>query len=172
VGFALDRLPLAEVPARLTTLLTEQQARQAIVGCEAQLKEAIGLNELLSQASVTELDWRDDPDRAFDADLGLVDAHAGLAETGTLVCNSDAAHGRSVSLLPPCVFVLLRASAIVPDMMDYWRQQRPDATMAGDQLPASQVFITGPSKTADIEGELVTGVHGPGQVHVLVIEDG
>jgi L-lactate dehydrogenase complex protein LldG len=53
-------------------------------------------------------------------------------------------------------------------MIDYWARLKG---IPHTDLPSNMVFITGPSKTADIEGELVTGVHGPEAVHILLIEE-
>jgi L-lactate dehydrogenase complex protein LldG len=102
-------------------------------------------------------------DALFDVDAGVTEVHAALAETGTLVLHAAAGHGRGLSLVPPTHIALLRASDILPDMLDYWARPRPETS--------SRVFITGPSKTADIEGELIEGVHGPAAVHVILIVD-
>lgn len=107
-------------------------------------------------------------DAFYDTDSGIGDVHAALAETGTLVVCSGPTHPRGTSILPPHHVALVRASDIVPDMLDYWAQM---AGIPGTDLPSSQVFITGPSKTADIEGVLVTGVHGPDRVDIVLIED-
>jgi len=104
----------------------------------------------------------------YDTDAGVGDVHAALAETGTLVCNSGPTHPRGTSLVPPNHIALVRASDILPDMIDYWARMKG---IPGRDLPSSQAFITGPSKTADIEGILVTGVHGPGRVDIALIED-
>ena len=167
-GLRVTRLNAEAVGEHVDALVGQFEADNAIVGLSAAVGEQLPLAERLRGQGVSLIDWAADGDAAFDATLGVVDAHAALAETGTVVCASDAARGRCLSLLPPRVIVLLPASAIVADMLDYWRSV-PGADSAA--LPSSQVFITGPSKTADIEGEMVTGVHGPGEVHVLVIDD-
>ena len=107
-------------------------------------------------------------DVQFDTDVGVTDVHAALAETGSLICNVDAKHSRGLSLVPPVHIAIVGARQILPDMLDYFATQH-DVT--GIALPSSQAIITGPSKTADIEGQLVTGVHGPGKVFVYVVED-
>lgn len=102
-------------------------------------------------------------ERLYEADAGVTAVDAALAETGTLVLHAAPGKGRGLSLVPPTHIALLRASDIVPDMLDYWAMPRPDTS--------SRVFVTGPSKTADIEGELIEGVHGPESVHVILITD-
>jgi L-lactate dehydrogenase complex protein LldG len=97
--------------------------------------------------------------------VGLTGAVAGLADTGSLAVISGPGRGRMASLLPPAHIAVLRAAQIVPSLT-HFLASRPDAADAGSNL----VFITGPSRTGDIEMTLSRGVHGPGVVHVVVIE--
>ncbi|MBI4881698.1 MAG: lactate utilization protein [Planctomycetes bacterium] len=116
------------------------------------------------------IDWRakDGLEAHYDADLGVTDVFAAVAESGSLVLTSDAVHSRGTFLVPPVHLALVPARAIVPDLLDLLAFPR-GRTPA--ELPAALVLVTGPSKTADIEGILITGVHGPREVHVLVIRD-
>ena len=73
---------------------------------------------------------------------------------------------RSLTLAPPLHVAVVGASQILPDGIDAL-----SASALADGWPANVTWITGPSKTADIEGVLVTGVHGPGQVCVVLLTD-
>ena len=98
--------------------------------------------------------------------FGITSAECALAETGTLVMFSNAAEARLISLLPPAHIAVIPASLILNGLDDLFsRFPRP-----ADQTSA-MVFITGPSRTADIEQILVRGVHGPGELHAVIIED-
>jgi len=101
-----------------------------------------------------------------DADLGVVGALHGIAATGTVVFHAARAGGRSASLLPPAVVVLLREDAIVRDAGELFRHM-PDRFPDGP--PSQMVLCTGPSKSGDIELELTTGVHGPGRVFIGIL---
>ncbi|MBC7772514.1 MAG: LUD domain-containing protein, partial [Pyrinomonadaceae bacterium] len=107
-------------------------------------------------------DWRATPglEAQYDAAIGITDVDAGLAETGTIIVRSDALRSRGTFLVPPVHIAIIRARQILPDMLDFWKAFR-------GMPPTSLVFISGPSKTADIEGILITGVHGPKAVHVV-----
>ncbi len=98
---------------------------------------------------------------AAGAAVGVVRAVAAAAQTGTVFLRADVNRGRAASLLPPaCVFVI-DAATIVDTLGDYLR---------GLEDPPSQlVAVTGPSRSADIESTLVIGVHGPGEVHAILI---
>ncbi len=98
--------------------------------------------------------------------LGVTAAIAGLADTGSLVVNSGAGRPRSASLLPPVHVALLPVSNLYPDLPT-WMALEGERFLS---TTANVVIITGPSKTADIELNLVMGVHGPGEVHVILIE--
>lgn len=101
-------------------------------------------------------------DCAFDSDVGITLARMGIAETGSIVIRSGPNTRRLASLAVPEHIALLRKDQIVPDLLDW-------AASLGEAMPANEVLITGPSKTSDIESNLVMGVHGPKNVHVVLI---
>ena len=96
------------------------------------------------------------------ADVGVTRAWRGVAETGTVVLRSE--DGRLAGLLPPVHLVLLAVEDLRPGLTELVA----DVTAQGGP-PAALVQVTGPSRTADIEMTLVTGVHGPGTVAVVLI---
>ena len=98
------------------------------------------------------------------ADVGLTGAEAAFAETGSIVVSSGPTRSRMVSLLPPIHIALVPTSKLTADIFTWV------ATRQGD-LPANTIFISGPSKTADIEMTLVKGVHGPKRFIVILYGD-
>jgi L-lactate utilization protein LutC len=102
---------------------------------------------------------------AAHADVGVTRAWRAVAETGTVVLRSE--QGRKAALLPPVQLVLVAAADVRPGLTELYA----DAVADGGP-PAALVQISGPSRTADIEMTLVTGVHGPGDVHVLLLGRG
>lgn len=98
------------------------------------------------------------------AACGITGADYALAETGTLVMLSSAQEARMISLLPPAHVALVSCDRLLTGL---------DELLAILPQPAAQtssmVFITGPSRTADIEQILVRGVHGPGEIHVVLV---
>ncbi len=97
-------------------------------------------------------------------DIGITSADYALAATGTLVMLAGPSNPRLVSLLPPAHIAVLPVSSILSDM-DELMLTLPDPA----SLSSSMVFITGPSRTADIEQMLVRGVHGPGEIHAILV---
>ncbi|MFT4543469.1 MAG: L-lactate dehydrogenase complex protein LldG [Planctomycetota bacterium] len=99
----------------------------------------------------------------FDVDAGFSTAQFAVAETGTIALDSTCERHRLVSLVPPIHIVLLDEASILPrlgDALARWNGSGPPPTLS---------FITGPSRTADIELTLVVGVHGPRELHVLLL---
>lgn len=168
VGMTVCRIKSDELIRTVMGLLEKVGARR-VAASVGSLPQAVSLNDSLRRKGVEVVDWRATPGFAeqYGLDAGITDVHAALAETGTLICSSDAGHSRGLSLVPPVHVAIVRQSDILPDMVDYWARMKG---IPGRELPSSQAFITGPSKTADIEGILITGVHGPGQVHIVVVE--
>lgn len=148
-----------DVTKTVLALLRAAGARRVVCGVTP-------LENALRDAGMELVDWKHDPSMAplYDADAAVTDVHAALAETGTLVCCADALHSRGSTLVTPLHVAIVRHRDIVPDMLDWVRR-------APDREPSSTVFITGPSKTADIEGVLVRGVHGPGRVVIVLAAD-
>jgi len=113
--------------------------------------------------------------RIADADLGLTGVDLAVAETGTLVLVSGAGRPRSTSLLPAVHVAVFDRTALVESLaqvglvLEAWHEAgRDDAPERG----AAINFITGPSRTADIELTLTRGVHGPKEVHAVFVDDG
>jgi L-lactate dehydrogenase complex protein LldG len=98
-------------------------------------------------------------------DLGLTHADWGIAETGTLVVNTDSEDKRLAGMLSEIHVNILPESRIVADSFDLENQLGKRFASA----PAYTSFITGPSRTADIERVLTLGVHGPLQLHILIL---
>jgi L-lactate dehydrogenase complex protein LldG len=106
------------------------------------------------------------------ADIGLTGCENAIAETGTLAMTSGPGRPRSASLMPMIHVAVLRASDILPGMAEFFRiyREKADRPIAGGNasLLPYVVFITGPSRTADIELSLTLGVHGPGRVIAVI----
>lgn len=98
-----------------------------------------------------------------DAAVGITGAEYALADTGTLVVMS-ATEARLASLLPPVHVAVIESRRILSGLDELLTRE----SMPGDRT-ASMVLITGPSRTADIEQILVRGVHGPGELHVVIL---
>lgn len=99
------------------------------------------------------------------ADVGITDAFAGVASTGSVCISIGKSLSAAASLLMPLHVVLLPVERIVAQPRDLFDPR----FLNGEGLTRSFVFATGPSATADM-GELVRGVHGPHRLHVIVVE--
>jgi L-lactate dehydrogenase complex protein LldG len=103
------------------------------------------------------------------AEVGITGADYGLADTGTLVLRSVSGQDRGSSLLPPIHITLLERSRILPGTDELMSILTKDIKNEG-RMKSCITLITGPSKTADIELTLVRGVHGPGELFVILLD--
>jgi len=97
----------------------------------------------------------------WDAEVGFAVAQAGIAETGTLLFVPGPGADRMTTLAPPICVVFLKKTDIVPYLAD--------GLEAIAKLRGNAVLVSGPSRTADIEGVLVRGVHGPGELFLHLL---
>lgn len=121
-----------------------------------------GLAEALDKANITRVGQ--DADVAF----GLSGVDAALAATGSLVLLTGEGRYRATSLLPPIHVAVVSIDQIVPDLESWWASQKRSG-LEQTRRHSNIVVITGPSRTADIAMQLVMGMHGPKELHVILI---
>ena len=105
-------------------------------------------------------------DLVLGADVGITTVDFAIATTGTLAVSASQTRPRSVSLAPTVHVALVRASQLVPRMGDALARY-----FGGPEPPSAVHFISGPSRTSDIENDHTIGVHGPAAVSVLLWRD-
>lgn len=152
---------LADVPEVIATFLAANNLPSEVRTGRDEVMQAIpwsdhsaitvnqGVAEPTDQASVTS-------------------AFAGVAETGSLALISGADSPTSLNYLPDNHIVVLRTEQIVGNYEEVWRLLRKKT---GDDWPRAVNWITGPSRTADIEQELLLGAHGPRRLHVVLVDE-
>lgn len=176
---ALNRKPGDSVPPPPPVLLTQGPAENlveqftralealagkvVVVGSDDEAKAA--LHKILNGRTFVTVPTFS-REAAATADVGITSADYALADTGSLVIFTESNESRLLSLLPPCHIAVIEESKLVASLDDVFRL-RP---LPGERSSA-MVVITGPSRTADIEMRLVRGVHGPGEIHVIIIKD-
>ena len=161
-----------QAQARVFELLEARGVGRVLAWDDQWLRPA-GIGHALRTAGIlTESCWlpQDGSDRTArlkaldDVVVGLTGAYAALADTGSLIVVSGPGRGRIASLLPPTHIAVVGAEQLSPTLAAFLT-----ANPAVADVGSNVVAITGPSRTGDIEGTLVLGVHGPGDLHVIVI---
>ena len=138
--------------------------------------DRIGIGELLSFRGIareeylelSRLDVATRRSRILAAEIGISSVDFAIAETGTLVVCAKPGQERMASLLAPVHIAIVTRAQIVPDLFDVFDKL---GERGKEHLPSNVAFITGPSKTGDIELQLTTGVHGPGKWHVIIVRN-
>ena len=132
------------------------------------VSDALIVNNIIRELKV-EAAFLNPPNRSdlFACDLGITAAQWAIAETGTLVLESERERNRLASLVPPVHIAIIQAGRIRRTMSEVLKLISDSE--AG--LSRAITFITGPSRTSDIELTLAIGVHGPGKLYVIVIDE-
>jgi len=123
------------------------------------------------------LDWRgaqlDVASRTVDGrdPVGITGCHSAIAETGTLILCSSPLTPAALSLLPETHNVIVPAGCIVGVVEDAWQRVRKEVSTGKAGWPRAINFISGPSRTGDIEQTIVLGAHGPYRVHIVIVRE-
>jgi len=177
------RIPEVDLEARIGSMIARVEALagkalrdadpRAYVAAAIEGKTAVASNApYLEECGITSLpgvrsgitDSVELREACASADIGITSADYALADTGTLVMLSTPHEARLVSLLPPAHIAVVPRGRILTSLDELFSILPDPGAVA-----SSMVLITGPSRTADIEQILVRGVHGPGQITVLIV---
>ena len=154
-----------EAARALTQIISELQSR--VPAKRIALSDAPLVAELARGLPVEELQICPPVSELFSYDVGVTMAQAAIAETGTLVLESEKERHRLISLLPPVHVAIVRSGDICLTIGDALKQLRGRE----EEMSRAITFITGPSRTADIELTLTVGVHGPKELYVIILDD-
>jgi len=149
--------------------LAREREAKLLLRWDVDALDALGVDGPLGEAGVEVVVWRDLADFrgiAGKADIGLSTAEWAIAETGTLVLEGGQGRGRTVTLLPPTYVAVVPVERILRTVPEAIEKYAGDET---GELPANVCFHTGPSRSGDIEMSLFVGMHGPGDVHVILV---
>jgi L-lactate utilization protein LutC len=133
------------------------------------LLERLKLREALSAspARLTVKTWDElTLDELYDYDCAVTDVDYAVAECASLVIKPKKSHGRGLSLVPMYHIAFVEQRQFLPDLVDLFNELALDADRS------NVILISGPSKTADIEMNVVTGVHGPNIVNAFLLRGG
>ena len=163
-----------EQSLRMESSVDEVSSIAAVPQAIARYLNENGLeNRGVSWPAFANLDWRSaglaiEAREAVESDrLGITGCFCAIAETGTLLLTTSPTTPNKTSLLPETHVAIVTTSRIVVGIEEAWNLVRAELK----QLPRACSFISGPSRTADIEQTLVIGAHGPYRVHIILVEE-
>jgi len=108
--------------------------------------------------------------KIIDSFIGVTSADFCMADTATLVMRTRPGQPRSVSLVPSIHVAVITLDQVIADLKELYALLNWDPEFQKEGLTNCMTFISGPSKTADVEATMVHGAHGPREVHVFVID--
>lgn len=155
-----QKLSSSEIDSALDTLVKEHNIHKATVWETPHLRQ-LGITAILHSLGVGLVSPNASKHEMALCDLGITEADYLLPETGTLVLNSSVEKPRAVSLLPRIHLAIVRPEMLRADMHQVFAEAKENHYL---------VFITGASRTADIELTVTLGVHGPRNLYVWMID--
>ena len=163
-----------EMAVAANTTVTRLKSDAEVPGAVAQLLAQENLPaQLVASPALEHLPWGERPlltvrfDRAQGPDaVSVTPAFAAIAETGTLMLTSGADTPSTLNFLPDTHVVVLKAGDVVGPYEDALDRVRA----RGNGMPRTINFVTGPSRTGDIEQQIQLGAHGPRRLHILLVE--
>ena len=150
--------------------------QKRVVAWQHPLIESLKLSDALAEqgvplffADLQKMDRKNLRQRIIDSYIGITSADFCMADTATLVMRTRTGQARSVSLVPAIHIAVLKLNQIIADLKELYALLKWDPQMSKQGLTNCMTFISGPSKTADIEATMVHGAHGPREVYIFVI---
>ena len=166
-GEAVHVATMEEAEAYISNVIQTMEARYLLCFDQPELKE---MNWAGIEAEVTF--WNPDSQeellaKAAGTDIGIGVVDYAIAHTGTILAMSSGSKGRAISLLPTAFMAVIKAETIKTRMGEVLKEVH-GFNEAGE-MPAGAHFVTGPSRSADIENDLTIGVHGPGVMYAVIV---
>jgi L-lactate utilization protein LutC len=160
----VDLVSVDELNAQLIDFLKTRNIKRIALPISPLLQK-LGIVESIRAAGFEAHTWDTMTlDEMYDFDCAVTDVTYAVAECGLLAILPDPAHGRSITLTPMYHIAILEPKNFLPDLVDLFDK------LAADHRGKDAVLISGPSKTADIEMNVVTGVHGPNYVQAFILQ--
>jgi L-lactate dehydrogenase complex protein LldG len=156
-----QQLSLTEIDSALSSLVADHNIRKATAWETPYLRQ-LGVAETFNSLGIELASPNADKHEMAQCDLGITEADFLLPETGTLVLKSSYEKPRAVSLLPRIHLAIVRPEMLRADMHQVFAEVKNNNYL---------VFITGPSRTADIELTVTLGVHGPRSLFVWLVKE-
>lgn len=169
VGAHIARVQNLEEASQFISTKANELGAKYLIRQNEQAMTDLGLEQALPDVQISvwntnqNENWRA---RAAEADIGVVMADYATAYTGSVTVLSSPEKGRSVSLLPTVLIIIIPVERLYTRLGE--TLNRFDA-IGRENLPAGIHFISGPSRSSDIENDLTIGVHGPGIVYGLIM---
>jgi L-lactate dehydrogenase complex protein LldG len=173
----IDKLKFAgQVVDKLAEICAENKGSEIALSA-AEVFAEIGLSGALAARGFStfvpdEIDHEELVARLANCAIGVTVVDYAIAETGTIVLSSDEPNALLVSLLPPVHIAILRSSQIAASLDEVISKLSTERINRGDPGGPSRslTLITGPSRTSDVELVLSIGVHGPKELHVIILD--
>ena len=161
----VQRVTEGELIGQMAAFLRERNSRSVMLSDTPVLRR-LDVEGRLPREGFVVKSWRDMTlDETYEFDAGVTEVDYAVAETGTLAIRHRPEHGRLLSLVPFVHVAVVERATFVADLLDFFELLKAEGAVG-----SGVTMISGPSKTADIEMNVVTGVHGPNVVKAFVLE--
>ena len=176
-GWQVKRTPDPEEAMAHVQSLARGQGAERIVRSSQDVFDLVPVDTALTASGMTVTEIAHGAGHSRDslrqeivaAGIGITGVDYAIAETGSAIVLPRAGLSRLVSLVPPVHIVLVRPGDVIESLDDLFLLRKLEYLRNGGDMGPYLNFITGPSRTADIEQTLVVGVHGPKEAHMLVL---
>jgi L-lactate dehydrogenase complex protein LldG len=159
----VEPVRVEELLPKLAGFLREQKSSKVMLSATQMIND-LNVVSYLKQNGFDAHSWREmTADQAYDFDAGVTEVDHAVAETGTIAIRHRPEHGRLISLVPFVHVAIVEPKKLLPDLIDLFE------LLAREGSGSGVTMISGPSKTADIEMNTVTGVHGPNVVKAFLL---